>query len=216
MGNRTTSITRSVGKPGLACACMLVFLFSSGCLRPSGKSAPRITPIATPSVMAAPAAMDAATTSTTANGAMRAANPESLGEGARLLVGREFDPVYFDGDGTELDGEARRILGEYVDWLKGHGQVWLALVGYCGPDQGSKFGYNLAMARALAVEDYLVANGLDRKRIYSIGYGRTGSDDATANRVEVMGFMAPSQPAMISAEPDNPPEPERPEPEDYR
>lgn len=219
MTNRMTSIKRGLGNRSLAGAMMLVVFLSAGCaLRPARQETAHYTPIATSAATAAPVGVESKDTDSTATaaiaaGRLRPANPESFGEGARLLVGREFDPVYFDGDTTELDGEARRRLNEYAGWLKDHAQVWVALVGYCDGGHGVRYGYNLAMARALAAEEFLVANGLDRKRIYSIGYGRASAGDHTGNRIEILGFMAPSEPALISAEPEEAPEPELPKPE---
>ncbi|MCE5228271.1 OmpA family protein [bacterium] len=191
-----------------ALAFVFVLGMLAGCVSKIKERPLRITTISHPAKPAPTAVKaDDETTSGTANtGEMRPANPMGLGEGARLLVGREFDPIYFDSDSTELDSEARRKLNEYVTWLKEpeHGHVWIALVGYCDSGQAVKFGYNLAMARALAAEEFLVANGLDRKRIYSIGYGRA-TDEPTANRVELLGFVGPdgkSEPDQVPAGPE--------------
>jgi outer membrane protein OmpA-like peptidoglycan-associated protein len=189
-------------------ALMLVSLLGAavGCHTAPKKPSVRATPITTPAPTPKPAADDESTSQTAGAGEMRPANPMALGEGARLLVGREFDPVYFDAESTELDSEARRKLSDYVGWLKQpeHEHVWVAVVGYCDAGQAVKFGFDLAMARALAAEEFLVANGLDRKRIYSIGYGRA-TDEPTSNRVEVIGFVGPqgqSEPGKVPAGPE--------------
>lgn len=200
-------------------ALMLVLVLgcAAACRTGVKKNPALVTPITTPAktINADAAESNDRSTSGTAaaEGEMRPVNPQTLGEGARLLVGREFDPVYFDSRSTELDGEARRRLNEYLGWLKHpeHERVWVALVGYCDAGQGVRFGFDLAMARAIAVEEFLVANGLDRKRIYSIGYGR-GGEEPTSNRIEVLGFVGPESEGelgKVSTEPENAPEPEK-------
>lgn len=145
---------------------------------------------------------------------MRPVNPQMLGEGARLLVGREFEPIYFETSSTELNSEARRRLTEYVNWLKQpeHAHVWVALVGYCDTQHSARFGFDLAMARAFAVEEFLVANGFDRRRIYSIGYGRA-NEEPTSNRVEVLGFVGPQNEEEMGKAPAEAEEAPEPEPE---
>lgn len=218
--NTTRHKSTGGGRTGLARALALVALAcgAAACRTRPPALPVHVTPITKPDKPVAAAANDRETTETAAlkAGDLRPVNPQTLGEGARLLVGREFEPIFFDGSGTELAAEARRRLTEYVDWLgkPEHGHVWVALVGYCDAGQGVRFGYGLAMARALAVEEFLAGNGLDRRRIYSIGYGR-GDEKPTSNRVEVLGFVGPQNEddlGKVPTEPEAAPEPE-PQPE---
>lgn len=130
---------------------------------------------------------------------IRPGNPQGWGASAMMAVGREFEPVFFTDTSTELDYAARRRLNEYAQWFRENSRVWIALAGYCDADNSVRFGYNLAMARALAVEDYLAGEGIDRRRLFPISYGMNlpevepGNPQASElnNRVEVMGFIAP-------------------------
>jgi outer membrane protein OmpA-like peptidoglycan-associated protein len=152
----------------------------------------------------------------------RPGNPAALGEEAALSVGRQFDPVFFDSQSSELDGAARYQLDQYSGWLAAHPRVWITLVGHCGPDWTIEPAYSLAMARALAVQDFLVGQGLDRARFYPISYGVDrplvtdgGADAVLNNRVELLAFMAPEgldQPPPITIAPEPPPQPIEPEP----
>ncbi len=176
---------------------------------PARRPAARPQPPA-PTPTPAPPAAEAAPAGE--SGLTRPANPAALGEGARMLVGRTFEPVYFDEASAELNGAARRRLTEYARWLGENNRVWLTLMGHADTAHGLDFGYNLAMARALAVEDFLVGHGLARRRLYPISFGAAGAGSGElGNRVELMGFMAPAgrdEPAEVSAEPQSPPESE--------
>ncbi len=144
---------------------------------------------------------------------LRPGNPEALGEGARLLAGRDFEPVYFDRDGSELDLAGRRLLTEYAAWLKEHPRVWVTLIGFAGAGLTKEFAYNLGMARALAVMEYLEALGIDARQLYPISYGNEllfvapdSGDDGLNHRVEIIGFAAPAgsvgpQPVPLGPEP---------------
>lgn len=215
---RTASIVGGSIGQGVVCALMLVLILcgAAACRTKAPVSPAHVTPITKPEKpqnAGAAESDDETTSGSAAASEMRGMNPQSLGEGARLLVGREFEPVYFDNGGTELDGEARRRLTEYAGWLKqpGHEHVWIALVGYCDGGQGVRFGFDLAMARAFAVEEFLATNGLDRKKIFSIGYGRA-TDEPTSNRVEVLGFVGPENEGelgKVTTEPESAPAPEK-------
>ena len=160
----------------------------------------------------------------------RPGNPATWGEGARLAAGREFEPIYFDSDSAELNASARQQLNGYVPWFKEHPRVWIALLGHSDSRVGVRLGYNMAMARALTVEDYLMGQGLDRGRIYSISYGPdrpVEQDDSSRGaqfnrRVEILAFLAPAgqeSPTPIQLDKEVPPAEEIqsvPEGEDIR
>lgn len=158
---------------------------------------------------------------------LRAGNPEQLGEGARLLAGRDFEPVYFDRDGSELDLASRRLLTEYATWLKDRPSIWVTLIGFAGAGLTKEFAYNLGMARALAVMEYLEALGIPATQLYPISYGNEllfvapdSGDDGLNHRVEIIGFAAPAGsagPQPVPLGPDPAPAPQLPaEPETVR
>ena len=149
----------------------------------------------------------------------RPGNPEGWGPGAHQAVGRAFDPVYFNPQSYELDMSARRVLSRSAQWLRDHPDVWITLDGSADETQAIAWGINLAMARALAVGNFLVGQGLDKRRLFPVARDEPPTTKAKAdameiNRVELLGFMAP--PGKDQPSPPPPAEPvpdiEQPEP----
>jgi peptidoglycan-associated lipoprotein len=134
-----------------------------------------------------------------AGAAARPGNPEAWGEGAQVAAGREFEPIYFSEESTELDFAARRRLANFVQWLHEHPNAWVSLAGHSGAHSTVGMAYNIAMARALVVQDYLVSQGLDLRRFFPISFGRdrpaaegnTPEAESLNNRVELLAFVAP-------------------------
>jgi peptidoglycan-associated lipoprotein len=79
--------------------------------------------------------------------------------------------VFFDFDKAVLTEEAKRMLDENLRWLRTNPAAPITIEGH-GDERGTN-EYNLALGqhRAKAVRDYLVASGLDPKRISVISYG---------------------------------------------
>lgn len=156
----------------------------------------------------------------------RPGNPASWGDTGRLGVGREFDSIYFNGQGTELDTVATQRLASYAEWLRAHPGVFITLAGHASLDIPYRYAYDLGMARAQTAADALIGHGLEPRRIFTISYGKdlplaSGTEppaNALNNRVEVLGFVPPAgqdappageagRPAPPAAEP---PAPSRP------
>jgi peptidoglycan-associated lipoprotein len=79
--------------------------------------------------------------------------------------------VFFEFDKAVLRPEDKQILAENIRWLKAHPRVRVRVEGHCD-DRGTN-EYNLALGdlRATTVRDYLVAGGINPKRISTISYG---------------------------------------------
>ncbi len=79
--------------------------------------------------------------------------------------------VFFDFDKAVLREDAKKTLNENIQWLKANPAVRIVIEGHC--DERGTNEYNLALGerRAKAVRDYLVAGGIDAKRISTISYG---------------------------------------------
>jgi peptidoglycan-associated lipoprotein len=79
--------------------------------------------------------------------------------------------VFFDFDKATLTDEAKKTLGDNIKWLKANPAARTAVEGHS--DERGTDEYNLALGeqRAKAIRDYLVAGGIDTKRITTISYG---------------------------------------------
>jgi peptidoglycan-associated lipoprotein len=100
--------------------------------------------------------------------------PVAPGFGVRTGPGAQEGPlkdVFFDFDKATLTDEAKQALDYDIKWLKANPATRTAVEGHS--DERGTDEYNLALAeqRAKAVRDYLVAGGIDAKRISTISYG---------------------------------------------
>ena len=88
------------------------------------------------------------------------------------LVLRVGDRVQFRKDGSELSAEAQDTLKKQAMWLQAYPDVVVTVEGHCD-ERGTKV-YNLALGerRAEAVKKFLVANGVDPSRVYTISFGK--------------------------------------------
>jgi peptidoglycan-associated lipoprotein len=79
--------------------------------------------------------------------------------------------AFFDFDKSTIRPDARAALDNNIEWLKANPGVRIVIEGHCD-DRGTN-EYNLALGnrRANAGRDYLVAGGINSKRISTISYG---------------------------------------------
>jgi peptidoglycan-associated lipoprotein len=80
--------------------------------------------------------------------------------------------IFFDYDQSLIRPNAKKTLDKNVEWLRGNAKPNLVIEGHC--DERGTQEYNLALGqrRAKAAQDYLVASGIDEKRIKTISYGK--------------------------------------------
>jgi outer membrane protein OmpA-like peptidoglycan-associated protein len=129
----------------------------------------------------------------------RPGSPVTFGEIARIGVERPFPPIRFEAESAEIGLAARARLQSDAAWLRDRVRVWLVLAGHCDLTAPPEYAYNLGMARALAVQDYLERHGVAGRRMFAVSYGadrpETVADSPGANplnnRVEVLAFLPP-------------------------
>jgi peptidoglycan-associated lipoprotein len=89
-------------------------------------------------------------------------------------AGREppLGDIFFDYDQSLIRPDAKKPLDQNVKWLRANAQPNLIIEGHC--DERGTQEYNLALGqrRAKAAQDYLVASGIEEKRIKTISYGK--------------------------------------------
>ncbi len=95
----------------------------------------------------------------------------------------QFKPVFFDFNKADLRPEDRQKLDEAIQWLKANSGARIALDGYADDRGTPPYNLSLSERRATAVQDYLVAGGIDTQRISATGSGETrafapGEDEA--------------------------------------
>ena len=88
------------------------------------------------------------------------------------LVVNIGDRVFFGYDRYDLEPEGRQTLDMQAEWMNRYPNVNVSIEGHC--DERGTREYNLALGerRANAVKNYLVALGVDPRRISTISYGK--------------------------------------------
>jgi peptidoglycan-associated lipoprotein len=88
------------------------------------------------------------------------------------LVVNVGDRVFFGYNESELSAEARATLDRQAIWLKKYPQTEITVEGHC--DERGTREYNLALGerRAVAVKNYLVADGINASRVKTVSYGK--------------------------------------------
>lgn len=101
---------------------------------------------------------------------------------------RDGGPFYFDELSAEMNADHERLLTEYVEKLQGH-RTQIEVRGHCSrvpvADTPFEDHYDLALARARAVADALVAAGISQERIVLVSVG--------TNEPVVTGAYTPAQ-----------------------
>lgn len=99
------------------------------------------------------------------------------------LVVNIGDRVFFGYDRYDLNPEGRAILDAQAGWLQRYPSLDVTVEGHA--DERGTREYNLALGdrRANSVKNYLIALGVDPRRINTISYGKerpavAGSNDA--------------------------------------
>ncbi|NCC21528.1 MAG: peptidoglycan-associated lipoprotein Pal [Alphaproteobacteria bacterium] len=88
------------------------------------------------------------------------------------LVVNVGDRVFFGYDRYDLNDEARQILDMQAQWLQQYPHVTVTIEGHT--DERGTREYNLALGerRATSVKNYLIALGVDPRRITTISFGK--------------------------------------------
>ncbi len=111
---------------------------------------------------------------------------ESVGLGNGIGTQADFianvgDRVFFGYDRYDLNTEARMLLERQAAWLAQYPNLSLTIEGHA--DERGTREYNLALGerRANSVKNYLVAYGIDPRRVITISYGKERPSAAASN-----------------------------------
>lgn len=135
----------------------------------------------------------------------RSATPAPTGVGAGTY--EDFvnigDRVFFDYDRYELKSESRETLERQAIWLKQYPSVVISIEGHA--DERGTREYNLALGerRASSVKNYLVALGVDPRRVKVISYGKERPFDPRSNdeawAINRRGVTSPDRSTLVSS-----------------
>lgn len=82
------------------------------------------------------------------------------------------DLVHFETDRHDLNTQSRAVLDAQAQWLNTYPTVSVTVEGHA--DERGTREYNLALGerRAISVKNYLIALGVDPRRIDTVSYGK--------------------------------------------
>lgn len=80
--------------------------------------------------------------------------------------------VYFDFNSSSIGSDTRSALNNNVEFLTSNPSVDVQIEGHADERGGIQYNLALGERRAKAVRDYLVARGVESKRISTISYGK--------------------------------------------
>ncbi len=82
-----------------------------------------------------------------------------------------LEEIHFDFDKATIRPDAKAILEKHAKWLQANPQTKIQIEGHC--DERGTNEYNLALGerRAQATKRFLVAMGIEAKRLSTISYG---------------------------------------------
>ncbi len=112
-------------------------------------------------------------------GAGQSARAQTLQE-QLVAVG---DRVFFDYDKSDLKPEARRQVERWAEFLKRNANATVSIEGHCDERGTREYNLGLGERRANATKNYLVAQGIEARRVATISYGKerpavNGSNEA--------------------------------------
>ena len=101
--------------------------------------------------------------------------------------------ILFDSGKSTIKSESNAVLSDIINILKEYPNAKFTVEGHTDSVGSNALNKSLSEARALAVKEYLVANGIDQFRLSSAGYGEdrpiasnaTRSGRAQNRRVEI-------------------------------
>ena len=82
------------------------------------------------------------------------------------------EDVYFDFDRSELTEKAKELLAQVGELLLKETRFTVAIEGHTDARGTEDYNFTLGAKRAMKVKEFLVAYGIDAKRMESVSYGK--------------------------------------------
>jgi outer membrane protein OmpA-like peptidoglycan-associated protein len=85
----------------------------------------------------------------------------------------DLENIYFDLDKWNIKPQAAQVLDVLVSLLKKYPYMEIQIGSHTDSRATAVYNLRLSNKRAASALEYLVQNGIDRKRLLSVGYGET-------------------------------------------
>ncbi|MBK9175496.1 MAG: OmpA family protein [Flavobacteriales bacterium] len=93
--------------------------------------------------------------------------------------------LYFATGSADIEQASKAEMDQLIELLRAHASLQLEIAGHTDSDGGDELNQQLSEARAMAVRDHLVANGVTAERLVVMGYGAgkpVAPNDGEANK----------------------------------
>jgi peptidoglycan-associated lipoprotein len=84
-----------------------------------------------------------------------------------------FDRLYFDAGSAAITDEYAKPLRSFAEWMKGNREATVTVEGHADARGSSARSDTLSQQRAQTVVDFLVAEGVEKRRLKSVSFGTT-------------------------------------------
>lgn len=90
------------------------------------------------------------------------------------MAGKEspLKDIFFDFDKSTIRNDAKSNLKEDLQWLNANPAAQITVEGHCDERGTAEYNLGLGERRAKATRDYLVAAGINAKRIKTVSFGK--------------------------------------------
>lgn len=110
-------------------------------------------------------------------GAPSAQQPATAGKESPLK------DIFFDFDKSTIRDDAKSSLNEDLQWLNANPTAQIVIEGHCDERGTAEYNLGLGERRAKAAKDYVMAAGINAKRIRTVSFGKerpfaTGHDES--------------------------------------
>lgn len=100
-----------------------------------------------------------------------------------------LENIFYDFDKATLRPESKEELDELISLLNDNPSVSIELSAHTDRKGFDEYNNALSLRRAQSVVEYLVAHGIDKNRLSSVGYGKTHPKTITANIARQYDFL---------------------------
>ncbi|MBZ0169738.1 OmpA/MotB domain protein [Candidatus Methylomirabilis lanthanidiphila] len=125
---------------------------------------------------AAPAATIPAEATRAEEKAVEVVSPQATPEPETARAAEEkaspLQDIFFDFDKSSIRADMKKSLTENVQWLNAHATASIIIEGHCDERGTVEYNQGLGQRRAASIKNYLVAAGINAKRITVVSYGK--------------------------------------------
>lgn len=100
-----------------------------------------------------------------------------------------LENIFYDFDRATLRPESKEELGGLVALLNDNPEIAIELSAHTDRKGSDEYNQNLSLRRAQSVVDYLIAHGIDKRRLSAAGRGKSQPKEVTETVAEKFDFL---------------------------